>query len=321
MVLLVESKGNAMAKAKGNVVALRSDVVTMQTAANRFLVERDLAPTSQRVYAGTLDAVAETVGTELPITMITGDMLRNHLDQRYAEVTPATFNRQVATLRSFFAWAGRQRLVAEDPTEALERRKERRTARQATTDRAIPFGELEALWGRKDLGLREKLLWRMLYETAARASEVLSLDVDDLDLGERCARTVGKGGGVEYLHWATGTARLLPRYLDGRTTGPLFLTERAPRVALAKSDIDPTTGHGRLSYRRAAEIFTETSGGHTLHQLRHSALTHYAEAGVDVALLKAKSRHRSLRSLERYVRPSEASVAKLTAQHDRGRRP
>jgi len=309
-----------MAMPKSNVVAIRPDTVTMQMAIHRFLAERDLAPTSRRVYAATLDAAADAMGVETPVSMITGDKLQRHLDQRYAEVTPATYNRQVATLRSFFAWAKRQRLTTEDPTEALERRKERRTARQASTDRAIPYSELEALWGRKEIPLREKLLWRLLYETAARASEVLSLDVDDLDLGERCARTVGKGGGVEYLHWATGTARLLPRYIDGRTTGPLFLTERAPRVALAKADIDPTTGHGRLSYRRAAEIFTEATGGHTLHQLRHSALTHYAEAGVDVALLKAKSRHRSLRSLERYVRPSEASVAKLTAQHDRARR-
>jgi site-specific recombinase XerD len=308
-----------MAKSKGNVMALRPETMTMQGAAYRFLAERDLAPTSRRVYAATLDAAAETVGADLPITLVTGEMLRRHLEQRYATTTPATFNRQVATLRSFFAWAGRQRLVTEDPTEALERRKERRTARQATTDRAIPYGELETLWSRKDIALREKLLWRMLYDTAARTSEVLSLDVADLDLGERCARTVGKGGGVEYLHWATGTARLLPRYLEGRTVGPVFLTERAPRVALAKADIDPTTGHGRLSYRRAAEIFTETSR-HTLHQLRHSALTHYAEAGVDVALLKAKSRHRSLRSLERYVQPSDAAVARLTAAHDRLRR-
>lgn len=309
-----------VAKRSTNVRALRPDTVTFQTAAHRFLAERDLAPTSKRAYGFTLDAVAGTVGADLPITMITDDMLRLHLDERYATASPASFNRHYATLRSFFAWAGRQRLVVEDPTDGLERRKERRTARQAEGQRAIHYAELEALWSRKDTALREKLLWRLLYDTAARASEVLGLDVADLDLGERSARITGKGGGSERIFWATGTARLLPRYLDGRTTGPLFLTERAPRVPLAKADIDPTTGHGRLSYRRAAEIFTDVSGGHTLHQLRHSALTHYAEAGVDVALLKAKSRHRSLRSLERYVRPSDASVAKLTAQHDRSRR-
>ncbi len=309
-----------MPKRSSNVRALRPDTVTIQSAAYRFLAERDLAPTSKRVYGLTLNGVAETVGPDLPITMVTDDILRDHLGQRYATVTPATFNRQVATLRSFFAWAGRQRLIVDDPTEALERRKERRTARQAEGQRAIPYGELEALWGRKDIAVREKLLWRLLYETAGRASEVLGLDVADLDVGERCARIVGKGGGVEYLHWAAGTARLLPRYLGDRTTGPLFLTDRAPRAAMAKADIDPTTRHGRLSYRRAAEMFTEASGGHTLHQLRHSALTHLAEDGVDIALLKGKSRHRSLRSLERYVRPSEAAVARMTAQHDRARR-
>jgi hypothetical protein len=58
------------------------------------------------------------------------------------------------------------------------------------------------------------------------------------------------------------------------------------------------------------------SGGLALHQLRHTTLTRLAEDGVDTALLKAKSRHRSLRSLERHVRPSDAAVACLTAAHD-----
>lgn len=42
----------------------------------------------------------------------------------------------------------------------------------------------------------------------------------------------------------------------------------------------------------------------------------YAEQGVDVTMLKAKSRHRSIRSLERYARPTDASVARLTASLD-----
>lgn len=309
-----------MSRPDGNVVALRQNVETITSAGRRFLEERDLAPSTRRVYGLTLDAFADSVGHTTPVVEVTHEQLAEHLASTYGEAAAATFNREIATLRSFFAWAMRKRLVLDDPTEGLERRKERRTARQASSGRAVAYGDLEALWNRKGLGLREKLLWRMLYETAGRANEILSLDVEDLDLEERCARTVGKGGGIEWVHWATGSARLLPRYLDGRTSGPLFLTDRAPRVALARADIDPVSGRGRLSYRRAAEIFTAHADGLTLHQLRHAALTHLAEAGVDVAMLKAKSRHRSLRSLERYVRPSEASVAKLTAQHDRARR-
>ena len=73
----------------------------------------------------------------------------------------------------------------------------------------------------------------MLYETAARASEILALNVEDLDLDleQRRAPIRSKGGDTEFVYWDTGTAHLLPRLLrlpDGtsRTSGPLFLAAR-----------------------------------------------------------------------------------------------
>lgn len=305
---------------RGTVVALRPEQSGLEHATRRFLSERDLAPSSRRVYGSTLGALVEDLGADRVLGEITTADLLAHLTRRYGDTAVLTYNRHVATLGSFFAWAVKRRLVADDPTDGLERRRERRTARQATTGRAIPYPDLEALWSRKDVALREKVLWRMLYDTAGRAQEVLGLDIEDLDLGERSGRIKGKGGHVEHIWWATGTARLLPRLLGDRTVGPVFLASRPPTVPVAKADLDPTSGLARLSYRRAAEVFKDASGGWTLHQLRHSALTHYAEDGVDVALLKAKSRHRSLRSLERYVQPSDAAVARLTAEHDRLRR-
>lgn len=53
--------------------------------------------------------------------------------------------------------------------------------------------------------------------------------------------------------------------------------------------------------------------GWTLHQLRHSALTHLAEAGVNLPVLMAKSGHQNLRSLQRYARPGTEAVATMTA--------
>ncbi len=85
-------------------------------------------------------------------------------------------------------------------------------------------------------------------------------------------------------------------------------------------DLRPHTGRARLSYRRAAEIISEASGGWTLHPLRHSAITHLAEADASLPLLMAKSRHASLRSLQRYARPGADAVAQLTAEHDPERR-
>jgi len=68
-------------------------------------------------------------------------------------------------------------------------------------------------------------------ETAARASEILDLNVEDLDLEQRRVPVRSKGGDTEFVYWHTGTAHLLPRLLrlvDGttRTSGPLFLASR-----------------------------------------------------------------------------------------------
>ncbi|WP_218670977.1 hypothetical protein [Microbispora sp. GKU 823] len=76
----------------------------------------------------------------------------------------------------------------------------------------------------------------------ARAEEILSLDVEDLDPEFRRARVVSKGGAIEYVHWATATARLLPRLLSSRTTGPVFLADRRA----------PASGRRRLRHPRAA---------------------------------------------------------------------
>ena len=101
--------------------------------------------------------------------------------------------------------------------------------------------------------------------------------------------------------------------------GPVFLTDRAAALRTASLDVCPVTRRSRLSYRRAAWLFGHYTGGWTLHQLRHSAITHFAEAGESTVLLMARSRHRSLRTLQRYARPGPEAVAALTACRDPAR--
>jgi integrase len=118
---------------------------------------------------------------------------------------------------------------------------------------------------------------------------------------------------------ADGTARLLPRLLRGRTSGPVFVTERKARVQLPAADLDPS-GRARLSYQQAAALFSEASGGATLHQLRHSALTHDAEDGTGTPMLMARSGHASVRSLARYAKVSVEALQRHQAERDPARR-
>jgi integrase len=125
---------------------------------------------------------------------------------------------------------------------------------------ALSVADVEQLLGRKDISLRERTLWRMLYETAARSAEVLALNVEDLDQPQPPGEGTPQGGRDGLDHLQTGTARLLPRLLKGRTSGTVFVAERRARVPLAAADLDEN-GHARLSYQQAATLFSEAFGG------------------------------------------------------------
>ncbi|MFF5212159.1 tyrosine-type recombinase/integrase [Streptosporangium sp. NPDC000396] len=271
------------------------------------------AATTRAGYAETLARLTAVASPAHPVATLAPEHYAAVMD-RWNTAAAATWNRHLSALCSFTTWAQRQELLATNPARRLERRKPARRG-----DRAIPRARLETLFADPAHALRERLLWRLLYDTAARAEEILTLNVEDLDLEFRRARVVSKGGAIEYVHWATPTARLLPRLLTGRTTGPVFLADRrapasGPRTPAA-ADIDPTTGRGRLSYPRAEYLFKTASArldphrqGWTLHQLRHSALQHLAQAGRTAPELQAKSRHQHLASLGRYVRAGQKQL-------------
>lgn len=138
----------------------------------------------------------------------------------------------------------------------------------------------------------------MLYDTAARANEILALNIEDLDSDRKRADITGKGGHHETIVWASGTARLLPR-----STPPGPTLHRPP----------PTNGPGSSST-------TDDASGWTLRQLRHSAFTHLGEAGVSTLLLQAKSRHQDPGPWPRYAQPGIEAAARLNADHDPNRR-
>ena len=233
----------------GKLVPLPSPPPTLAAVVEAFFADRDLAATTRRTYAATYTAMLAELGAELPVAALTPERLQKLLEQRWAERAPGTWNARIAALQSLTRFCQRQGWLEADPTASLERHRVPRC-----DSRAIPYDELEALWSRDDIDLREKLLWRCLYSTAARASEVLGIDVQDLDLGRKRAVVTGKGGHRESIVWDAGTARLFPRYLAGRKRGPVFVTKGRPNVVPAELD-RADDGRARLSYQRAWAVF------------------------------------------------------------------
>ena len=290
--------------------------VTLGQAAEAYLATlrgAEQASTS-RTYGRILRWVVAEFGADAGPDEVDPERFAAWFTAQWANRAPSTWNVSLDAVRSAAAYWQRQGWLAADFSRQLERRRPR-----PDRSRALSRAEVEQLLTRQDISLRERTLWRMLYETAARSAELLALDVEDLDLPNRRAKVRRKGGTIDVIIWQTGTARLLPRLLKGRKSGPVFITGRKARVQLPAADLDPS-GRARLSYQQAAALFSEASGGATLHQLRHSALTHDAELGTGTPMLMGRSGHTSVRSLARYARVSAEALARHQAEHDPARR-
>ncbi len=272
---------------------------------------------TRATYAAALDRLVADFGADADVAQLSAepDRVSGWFTYVWGAKSAKTFNIRLTALVSAFGYWREQDWLSGDPLVRLR-------ARPAPPDssKALSRERVTQILGLQ-APLRERVLWHLLYESSARTEEVLMLDVGDLDPANRCAVVTRKGGAREVIAWQTGTARLLPRMLAGRRSGPLFLTDRKARPTVAINDVDPATGRARLSYRRAAELFEAHTavfdgGPYTLHQLRHSRLTHAAEDGASTPVLMKLSGHTSVRSLAKYARVSDEGLRRYQADSD-----
>jgi integrase len=267
--------------------------------------------TTIRDYRLTLVRCAAYLDCNKDVRSLSGQDWFDALQALWGSRNPNTWNRNRAAVRAFLqylrdAGAG----TAELPALCK--------ARKVTIDRtkALDEDEIDRLW-RPEIPLRERALWRLLYESSSRAEAVLALDVPGVDLKRNRARAVIKGGDTAWVYFEKTGAKLLREYIGNRTAGPLFLTARRPRNWASRplSDLEPGGRRYRLSYNRAERILKAYTGGWTLHQIRHSRLAHLAGQGVQTPMLMALSGHTSPVTLHRrYAIPSGAAVGRLFEQ-------
>ena len=196
--------------------------------------------------------------------------LRAACAQRATVTDPRTLSRELSILRGALRWWREQGWISTDPlagTEPLAPDPPAAAPVRLGDDRIRAVLALRA-------PLREQALWHLLHDSGASIERVLALNIVDLDLNRRRGRT-GRGAGRTELRWGPRTGRLLSLLLLSRTTGPVFLTDRRAPAGTPAADRCPLTGRARLSYRRAAEVFTDATraldpsgSGWTLRQLR-----------------------------------------------------
>ncbi|MGW1190695.1 hypothetical protein [Streptomyces sp. NPDC002559] len=289
--------------------ALRPAPVEYGAAVDRYLAAAGLGSASRRVYRISLLGWAwplvdrraptgrERRGARPPVVPLalldapeTPERLRRGLADRAGTARPRTLDRELACLRAATAWWAARGWITADPAAGLTPPTPRPDPVPAPADTPVPAVAVPA-GGDADRAraalalrapLRELTLWRLLHESRATVEQALALDIDHLDLPGRRTKESAPGS----LRWGPGAARLLPMLLAGRTAGPVFVTDRRAPTGTAAADRCPVTGRGRLSYRRAAELFTAATRpldpagrGWTLLALRDRAPRNGRERG------------------------------------------
>jgi len=167
---------------------------------------------------------AEQVGPGRKLADVDDTEIGDALTELWGKAKPATWNRNRAAVGSWLTWcADKQHWAGPALPGSAERQRENND-----DTKAVSRSRIDRLCRRRDVPLREKTLWRMLYESASRASAVLALNVEELDLPNKQAKITAKGGDNMWITWGTDTAHLLPRLIAGRESGPLFLSEHRP---------------------------------------------------------------------------------------------
>lgn len=226
--------------------------------------------------------------------------------------------RALAAVRSFHRFLVREGEVSVDPAEAVARpRVPRNLPRPLSVDDVAAL--VAAPGGQDPVGLRDRALLETLYGAGLRISELVGLDVDDVDLEAGSVRVVGKGSKERVVPIGRYAVRALEAYL---VRGRPSLAARASRGALLLNQRG-----GRLTRQGCTNIvkaMARRAGIRkrvTPHMLRHSFATHLLEGGADVRVVQELLGHASLSTTQVYTLVTKDRLRDVyETSHPRARR-
>jgi integrase/recombinase XerD len=236
-------------------------------------------------------------------------------------VAPATLQRKVACLRSFYRHLRREELLRHDPTADL--RGPRRTQRlPAVLSREEVAALLAQPRGAEPLALRDRALLEVMYACGLRASEATALELQDVDLDEGMLRARGKGSKERLIPVGRHAVRALQAWTSrGR---PVVLAARAAQPVGPAKPVGPAgPARSALFLNRRGRPLTRQGlykivQGHARragleermspHTLRHSFATHLLAGGCDLRSLQEMLGHADLATTQLYTHLSAETL-------------
>jgi integrase/recombinase XerC len=246
------------------------------------------------------DTDAQIVGAD---PLVYREFLAYLFAQNYTKSTTA---RKLATLRSFSKFLIRRGKLTANPLATIRTPKqEKRLPKCLELDQIQRL--LDAPGDGDVLSIRDKSMLEVLYSSGVRVSELVALELQDLDLDEGVVRVRGKGRKDRLTPIGSQAISALKRYLQIRQSTWNAPVEPASRVFLNKHGQSLST----RSVRRKLDKYLSIAGldpGISPHTLRHSFATHLLNNGADLRSVQELLGHQSISTTQVYTHLSTRKI-------------
>ena len=273
-----------------------------------------MSPHTLRAYGTDLEQFLTFVATargvrpsQVPVGALDTDAVRGFLASLHDRgQSRASTSRRLAALRTFARHLVREERLPDDPTALVGAPKTSRGLPAhldvEETNRLLATPDADTVAGRRDRAILE-----LFYASGLRLSELVDLDLDDVNLSGRVARVRGKGGKERLVpfnrtagdavramihdHPSGGQKSEVKGHKYGRSRRPLFLNLRGGRLTTRSVD--------RIVRRYVREA--AIAQGISPHALRHTFATHLLRAGADLRVIQELLGHARLSTTQRYT--------------------
>lgn len=271
--------------------------------------EKGAALNTMRAYRGDVEDFVRFV-SESSSEVVDHETIRAYIVHIYKGLKKSSLARKVSAIKMFFRFMKKKGYIDENTALIIRSpRIEKHLPKFYTIDEMFHF--LDFLPRDGWLNMRNRAIFELMYSSGMRASEVLSMDKEDLHLEGMWARVMGKGGKERILPFGEKAKGAVEEYLaavgkmDKFAAGKaLFINFRGERL----------TYRGLLGIMKKHQIKAQLFKNLSLHGIRHSFATHMLDNGADLRGIQELLGHSKLSTTQRYT---HVSMDKLMEIYDK----
>jgi site-specific recombinase XerD len=238
--------------------------------------------------------------------------MMNPLDQK-----PATINKALATLKTFFAWAVEQKLVASDPSVTVRiKRVQQGTGPKWMNDQEINRLVYSLETEKNEFkSARDRAIFYAMFRAGLRVEEVSDLKLPHVDLRRETVTVMdGKGGKFRVVPMHSELKKALKAWLSFRNASDkpvhqdseyLFVSERSGKMTTRAIEYMLDTYLERCGLLDRDVNGKKLDGQHSCHSLRHTFGKRLVDAGRPLNEVKELMGHDNVQTSMRYVEPSQ----------------